>query len=44
LLAQERVGERSPEVVLAQLLERSGADYVHIRNGEVGCFMAAVRP
>ena len=44
LLAQERVGERSPEEVLAKLLDRSGADYVHIRNGEVGCFMAAVRP
>ena len=43
LLAQERVGNRSPEEVLAALFERS-ADYVHIRNGEVGCFMAAVRP
>jgi hypothetical protein len=42
LLAQERVGERSPEEVLAALFERGGADYVHVRNGEVGCFMAAV--
>lgn len=44
LLAQERVGERSPEEVLDALFERGGADYVHVRNGEVGCFMAAVRP
>ena len=43
LLVRERVGERSPEDMLAALFER-GADYVHIRNGEVGCFMAAVRP
>jgi len=43
LLAQERVGVRSAEDLLAALFER-GADYVHVRNGEVGCFMAAVRP
>ena len=42
LLAQERVGDRLAEEVLATLFER-GADYVHVRNGEVGCFMAAVR-
>ena len=42
LLAQERLGERSPDEVLAALFERNGADYVHIRNGEVGCFMARV--
>ena len=41
-LARERVGARDPDEVLAALL-RSGADYVHIRNGEAGCFMAAVR-
>src|SRR5690348_10318955 len=44
LLEQKRVGNRSPEDVLSDLFERSGADYVHIRNGDVGCFMAAVRP
>jgi len=43
LLAQERVADRSPENVLSALFAR-GADYVHVRNGDVGCFMAAVRP
>ncbi len=42
LLARERVGTREPGEVLAALFER--ADYVHIRNGEAGCFMAAVHP
>ena len=42
LLARERVGARNPDEVLAALL-CGGADYVHIRNGEAGCFMAAVR-
>ena len=44
LLARERVGTRASEEALAALFERSAADYVHIRNGEAGCFMAAVRP
>lgn len=43
LLAQERVGAQVPEKVLAQVFEGSGADYVHIRNGEAGCFMATVQ-
>ena len=43
MLARERVGARNPDEVLAALL-CGGADYVHIRNAEVGCFMAAVRP
>jgi hypothetical protein len=42
LLARERVGARNPDEVLAALL-CGGADYLHIRNGEAGCFMAAVR-
>jgi len=42
LIARERVGTRAPEEVLAALFERP--DYVHIRNGEAGCFMASVRP
>jgi hypothetical protein len=42
LVAQERVGERAAEVVLAQVFEEGPADYVHIRNGEAGCFMARV--
>jgi hypothetical protein len=43
LLTQERVGARDPEKILEQIFERSGADYVHIRDGEAGCFMATVR-
>lgn len=42
LLEQQRVGAQVPEEALGQIFERSGADYVHVRNGEAGCFMAAV--
>jgi Protein of unknown function (DUF1203) len=42
LLAQERVGDRAPEEVLAGIFAEHAADYVHIRNGEAGCFMARV--
>jgi hypothetical protein len=42
LLAQERVGDRAPEDVLARIFEGTSADYVHVRNGEAGCFMAKV--
>jgi hypothetical protein len=44
LLGQERVGDRAPEDLLLQLFERTRPDYVHIRNGEAGCFMARVVP
>jgi hypothetical protein len=42
LLAQQRLGAGDPaaEEALSGLFERSGADYVHVRNGEAGCFMA----
>jgi hypothetical protein len=42
LLAQQRVGVNASEDALAELFERSGADYVHVRNGEVGCYIARV--
>ena len=42
LVAQERVGTGAPEHLLRELLELHGADYMHIRNGEAGCFMARV--
>ena len=42
LVAQERVGARSPEALLARLFTGSGVDYVHVRNAEAGCFMARV--
>lgn len=44
LLAQERVGSAPPEDVLGRLFTIFGADYVHFRNGEAGCFMARVEP
>jgi Protein of unknown function (DUF1203) len=42
LVAQERVGTDAPDALLNAMFEREGADYVHIRNGEAGCFMARV--
>ena len=42
LLARERV-TGPVESALEQLFASSGADYVHIRNGDAGCFMAAVQ-
>ncbi len=42
LVRQERAGADAPEALLQALFERDGADYVHIRNGEAGCFMARV--
>ena len=42
LLAQERIGVNASDESLRALFERSGADYVHVRNGEAGCFMARV--
>ena len=42
LIEQERLGDRVAEDVLRRLAERAAADYVHIRNGEAGCFMARV--
>ncbi len=44
LVAQRRGGAGAPEDVLRDLFEQTGADYVHIRNGEAGCFMARVVP
>jgi hypothetical protein len=41
LLAQERVNGSAPEDVLARVFEQP-VEYAHIRNGEVGCFMARV--
>lgn len=42
LVAQERVGTELSEELLRDMFDRHGADYVHIRNGEAGCFMARV--
>lgn len=40
LVAQERVGDTKAEDVLGRIFDEHSADYVHIRNGEAGCFMA----
>jgi hypothetical protein len=42
LVSQERVGTRVPEDILASLFTDARTDYVHVRNGEAGCFMARV--
>lgn len=42
LLAQERAGTEASEDRLREMFEQHGADYIHIRNGEAGCFMARV--
>jgi hypothetical protein len=42
LVAQKRDVNGSPEEALEKLFEETGADYIHIRNGEAGCFMARV--
>ena len=42
LLLQEWVGTQRAEDVLARVFQQSRADYVHVRNGEAGCFMARV--
>lgn len=42
LIAQERVGTEVVEESLRRLFEAGTTRYVHIRNGEAGCFMARV--
>lgn len=41
-LGRERVRAAEPEAVLERLFAATGAEYVHIRNEEAGCFMARV--
>jgi hypothetical protein len=41
LVAQERLGAQAAEELLGRVFE-AGANYVHVRNGEAGCFMARV--
>jgi Protein of unknown function (DUF1203) len=42
LLAQRRIGTTSFEAVISELFGRLETRYAHIRNGEVGCFIARV--
>lgn len=42
LVAQERAGTQASEGLLRAIFEQNDADYLHIRNGEAGCFMAKV--
>jgi hypothetical protein len=42
LVAQERVGDRNPDQILKGMFDLDGVDYVHVRNGDAGCFMARV--
>ena len=41
-LGRALVGGQQAEEVLERLFAATGADYVHIRNAEAGCFMARV--
>ena len=41
-LGRERVRASDPEELLERLFDVTGAEYVHIRNQEAGCFMARV--
>ena len=41
-MAQERVGAQVAEDVLARIFADEAVDYLHVRNGEAGCFMAKV--
>lgn len=43
LLAQERVADGvAPEEVIGRVFASGPVEYVHLRNGEAGCFMARV--
>ena len=42
LLSQERVGSQDSEETLRKIFDGTNANYVHIRNGQAGCFMARV--
>ena len=41
-LGRERARASDPEELLERLFNVTGAEYVHIRNREAGCFMARV--
>ena len=42
IVSQERVAEESVEAVIARAFAEPRVAYVHLRNGEAGCFMARV--
>jgi len=42
LIAQERTGVATSDEQLRDMFVRTNADYVHIRHGEAGCFIARV--
>ena len=42
LIAQERAGVAASDERLRDVFLRTNADYVHIRHGEAGCFIAKV--
>lgn len=42
LIAQDRAGVAASDERLRQMLVRTKADYIHIRHGEAGCFIARV--
>lgn len=42
IVSQEKVGESDAESVIARAFSNPRVAYVHLRNGEAGCFMARV--
>jgi hypothetical protein len=44
LLEQRRVGDSPVESVLEDRMADGRVDYLHLRNGEAGCFIARVEP
>ena len=42
LVAQVRVGDANPEAVIDRVFDDPATAFVHLRNGEAGCFMARV--
>jgi Protein of unknown function (DUF1203) len=43
-LGRLAVGERDPDQVIVERFIETGVDYLHLRHGEAGCFIARIEP
>ncbi|HEX9895997.1 MAG TPA: DUF1203 domain-containing protein [Gemmatimonadales bacterium] len=43
-LGRLALGKRDPDDAMAELLFDTGAEYIHLRHAEAGCFIARVEP
>ena len=41
--ARERVNDGAAEAAIAKLFDEPGVEYIHVRHGEAGCFIAYIR-